>query len=412
MAKDLKYGEEARKALQAGIDKLADTVKITLGPKGRNVVLDKKFGAPLITNDGVTIAKEIELEDPFENMGAQLVKEVSVKTNDAAGDGTTTATLLAQAIVREGMKNIAAGANPMILKKGLDKAVNAAVETVKANSKYIKMEIKTVEKGAELVSVIYKGEERMHDGKTFWGKHSPILFPAIGNLRFPNVIINGKEYPLHKHGFARDLNFEKIGENSYVLKSNEETHKMYPYDFEFYVWYEVEGNKLTFNFKVVNKGEKEMLFGLGGHPAFKCDYSNGKCYVEFEETEDELEVIPLDLEKLLLKNEIIKGETILTDKKVIKFDKDTFKIDTLVLTKIKSKSITLKEEDKKLVKVNFNGFKYMGIWSPVGASFVCLEPWYNTCDYVDSTNEFKDKKDILHLEGGKEFKTSFSIEFF
>ena len=137
MAKDLKYGEEARKALQAGIDKLADTVKITLGPKGRNVVLDKKFGAPLITNDGVTIAKEIELQDPFENMGAQLVKEVSVKTNDAAGDGTTTATLLAQAIVREGMKNIAAGANPMILKKGLDKAVSTAVETVKANSKAI-----------------------------------------------------------------------------------------------------------------------------------------------------------------------------------------------------------------------------------------------------------------------------------
>ena len=137
MAKDLKYGEEARKALQAGIDKLADTVKITLGPKGRNVVLDKKFGAPLITNDGVTIAKEIELSDPFENMGAQLVKEVSVKTNDAAGDGTTTATLLAQAIVREGMKNIAAGANPMILKKGLDKAVNTAVETVKANSKTV-----------------------------------------------------------------------------------------------------------------------------------------------------------------------------------------------------------------------------------------------------------------------------------
>ena len=137
MAKQLKYGEEARKALQAGIDQLADTVKITLGPKGRNVVLDKKFGAPLITNDGVTIAKEIELEDPFENMGAQLVKEVSIKTNDAAGDGTTTATLLAQAIIREGMKNIAAGANPMILKKGLDKAVSTAVEAVKANAKTV-----------------------------------------------------------------------------------------------------------------------------------------------------------------------------------------------------------------------------------------------------------------------------------
>ncbi|MBO4339405.1 MAG: chaperonin GroEL [Clostridia bacterium] len=135
MAKQIIYGEEARKALQAGIDKLTNTVKITLGPKGRNVVLDKKYGAPLITNDGVTIAKEIELEDAFENMGAQLVKEVATKTNDVAGDGTTTATLLAQALVREGMKNVAAGANPMVVKKGIQKAVDATVEAVKANSK-------------------------------------------------------------------------------------------------------------------------------------------------------------------------------------------------------------------------------------------------------------------------------------
>lgn len=137
MAKDIKYGEDARKALQAGIDKLADTVRITMGPKGRNVVLDKKFGAPLITNDGVTIAKDIELEDAFENMGAQLVKEVATKTNDAAGDGTTTATLLAQTIVREGMKNIAAGANPMVLKKGIAKAVDTAVNSIVANSKAV-----------------------------------------------------------------------------------------------------------------------------------------------------------------------------------------------------------------------------------------------------------------------------------
>ncbi len=137
MAKDIIYGEEARKALQAGVDKLANTVKITLGPKGRNVVLDKKFGAPLITNDGVTIAKEIELEDAFENMGAQLVKEVATKTNDAAGDGTTSATLLAQAIIREGMKNIAAGANPMIIKKGIQKAVEKAVAAIKDNSQKV-----------------------------------------------------------------------------------------------------------------------------------------------------------------------------------------------------------------------------------------------------------------------------------
>ena len=154
MAKDIIYGEEARKALQAGIDTLADTVKITLGPKGRNVVLSKKYGSPLITNDGVTIAKEIELNDPFENMGAQLVKEVATKTNDAAGDGTTTATLLAQALVREGMKNIAAGANPMVVKKGMQKAVDAAVEQIKKNSQAV-----NGSKDIERVATVSAGDE-------------------------------------------------------------------------------------------------------------------------------------------------------------------------------------------------------------------------------------------------------------
>lgn len=141
MAKQIKYGDEARKALETGVNVIADTVKITLGPKGRNVVLDKKYGAPLITNDGVTIAKEIELEDPFENMGAQLVKEVSTKTNDVAGDGTTTAMVLAQAIIREGLKNLAAGANPIILKKGIASAVDTAVEKIKSISKPVESKL-------------------------------------------------------------------------------------------------------------------------------------------------------------------------------------------------------------------------------------------------------------------------------
>ena len=158
MAKDLRYGEEARKSLQAGIDKLADTVKITLGPKGRNVVLDKKYGSPLITNDGVTIAKEIELEDRFENMGAQLIKEASTKTNDAAGDGTTTATLLAQEIVREGMKNVSAGANPMVLKKGIQEAVDAAVEAIKGASKKV-----SGSKDIARVATISAGDEFIGD---------------------------------------------------------------------------------------------------------------------------------------------------------------------------------------------------------------------------------------------------------
>ncbi len=159
MAKDIAYGIDARNALLAGIDKLADTVKITMGPKGRNVVLDKKYGAPLITNDGVTIAKEIELEDAMENMGAQLVKEVATKTNDAAGDGTTTATLLAQAFVREGMKNLTAGANPMVLRKGIAKAVDKAVECLVANSQKVKgtddiARVGTISAGDEVIGTL------------------------------------------------------------------------------------------------------------------------------------------------------------------------------------------------------------------------------------------------------------------
>ncbi|MBQ5467964.1 MAG: chaperonin GroEL, partial [Oscillospiraceae bacterium] len=137
MAKQIVYGEEARKKIQSGIDQLANTVKVTLGPKGRNVVLGKKYGAPLVTNDGVTIAKDVELEDAFENMGAQLIREVATKTNDVAGDGTTTATLLAQAITREGLKNVTAGANPIVMRKGINKAVEVAVEAIKANSQEI-----------------------------------------------------------------------------------------------------------------------------------------------------------------------------------------------------------------------------------------------------------------------------------
>ncbi|NLL82319.1 MAG: chaperonin GroEL [Tissierellia bacterium] len=155
MAKEIKFGEEARRSMEKGINKLADTVKVTLGPKGRNVVLDKKYGSPLITNDGVTIAREIELEDRYENMGAQLVKEVATKTNDVAGDGTTTATLLAQAIIREGLKNVAAGANPMILQKGIRKAVDTAVEEIKKSS----VKVETKESIAQVAAISASDEE-------------------------------------------------------------------------------------------------------------------------------------------------------------------------------------------------------------------------------------------------------------
>ncbi len=193
MAKQIKYGEEARRALQKGVDALADTVKITLGPKGRNVVLDKKFGAPLITNDGVTIAKEIDLEDPFENMGAQLVKEVATKTNDVAGDGTTTATLLAQAIVREGLRNLAAGANPMVLKRGVEAAVAAAVEGLRALSQPI-----TGKQAIAQVASISAGDEEIgkliSDAMDVVGKDGVITVEESKTMKTELTTVEGMQF--------------------------------------------------------------------------------------------------------------------------------------------------------------------------------------------------------------------------
>ena len=193
MSKQFKYGEEARRSLEKGVDTLADAVKITLGPKGRNVVLDKKFGAPLITNDGVTIAKEIELEDAFENMGAQLVKEVSVKTNDVAGDGTTTAALLAQTIIREGMKNIAAGANPMVLKKGIAKATEYTVEELKKISKPI--ESKTA---IEQVASVSAGDEEigtlLSDAFEKVGKDGVITIDESKTMKTELSVVEGMQF--------------------------------------------------------------------------------------------------------------------------------------------------------------------------------------------------------------------------
>ena len=193
MAKQIKYGEDARKALLTGIDALADTVKITLGPKGRNVVLDKKFGAPLITNDGVTIAKEIELEDPFENMGAQLVREVSVKTNDVAGDGTTTATLLAQAIVHEGLKNVAAGANPMVLKKGIEMATEAAVQSLAAQSKPIEGKNEIAQVAAISSSDVTVGQ-LIADAMEKVGKDGVITVEESKTMKTELSIVEGMQF--------------------------------------------------------------------------------------------------------------------------------------------------------------------------------------------------------------------------
>ena len=219
MAKQIKYGEDARRALETGINTLANTVKITLGPKGRNVVLDKKFGAPLITNDGVTIAKEIELEDPFEKMGAQLVREVSVKTNDVAGDGTTTATLLAQALIHEGMKNVAAGANPMVVKKGIQMATDKAVEHLAQISKQIETQqqiaqVATISSGDEVVgSLIADAMEKV-------GKDGVITVEESKTMKTEMNVVEGMQFD---RGYASSYmctdmeKMEAVLDNPYIL---------------------------------------------------------------------------------------------------------------------------------------------------------------------------------------------------
>ena len=219
MAKQLKYGEDARRALERGVNALADTVKITLGPKGRNVVLDKKYGAPLITNDGVTIAKEIELEDPFENMGAQLVKEVSTKTNDVAGDGTTTATLLAQAIVREGLKNVAAGANPMVVKKGIEMATEAAVQSLAAQSKPIESQ-REITQVASISSGDTNIGERIAEAMEKVGKDGVITVEESKTMETDVNIVEGMQFD---RGYASSYmctdmeKMEAVLDNPYIL---------------------------------------------------------------------------------------------------------------------------------------------------------------------------------------------------
>ncbi len=219
MAKQIKYGEDARRALEAGINTLANTVKITLGPKGRNVVLDKKFGAPLITNDGVTIAKEIELEDPFENMGAQLVREVSVKTNDIAGDGTTTATLLAQALIHEGMKNVAAGANPMVLKKGIQMATDAAVASLGAMSKPIESkqeiaQVASISSSDEVIGAL------IADAMEKVGKDGVITVEESKTMKTELNVVEGMQFD---RGYASSYmctdmeKMEAVLDNPYIL---------------------------------------------------------------------------------------------------------------------------------------------------------------------------------------------------
>ena len=275
------------------------------------------------------------------------------------------------------------------------------------------LEIQINNTGAELMSIKYKGKEYLHDETEFWEGKSPILFPIVGRLKNGKTIINGKEYEMSTHGFAHGMTFEKIGDYSYKLESNEETLKQYPFNFELYVSYKIEGNKLSVDYKVVNTDTQTILFGIGGHPGFKCNYFEEKTQIEFENEEDNIKIIPVILPEALMSNETEDGTKILTNKKILEIKKNSFENDAIVFTDIKSKSVTLFDNGKKILKFNFEQFKYLGIWSAKGeAPFICLEPWYDPPDYINSNQKFEEKKDIVKLDANETFTVGFSVEFY
>ena len=271
------------------------------------------------------------------------------------------------------------------------------------------IKIKTVAKGAELISIEKDGFERLHDGINYWNRHSPILFPIVGKLKDNKTKIEGIEYQMNQHGFARDMQFEKIGENSYSLKYNDDTLKKYPFKFQLFVSYETGKDYVITKYKVANLDNKQICFGLGGHPAFNCDYSSGKYRLEFEDIEEKTEVYQLEnglvKDKPCKKNRFIKENRIYLDSK-------TFENDAIIIKNVKSRVIYLKTEDKTVLSVEFKDFPYLGIWSKPGAPFLCIEPWFNTADKVSSNGNFEEKEDLIELNPKQEFSASYKIKFF
>lgn len=276
------------------------------------------------------------------------------------------------------------------------------------------IKIETKKAGAELTSITKDGEERLHDGKEYWNRQAPILFPIVGKLKDGKTIIEDQTYEMGQHGFARDMEFEEIKndeqEKEYRLQANEETLKKYPYKFELLVKYQVKNDTLTVTYEVENKDDKNIFFGIGAHPAFKCDYSSENYYLEFEKQEDEIGILELEdglIAKARLKEEVIENNR-------INLKKDTFERDAIIMHNLKSSKITLKEKDtdKELLEFDFTGFPYLAIWSKKGAPFVCIEPWYNTADYKETIGIFEEKKKIIGLNPKEKFKCKYKIKFF
>lgn len=282
------------------------------------------------------------------------------------------------------------------------------------------LKIQTKKSGAELTSIQYNGKEMLFqgakvldsNGNIYWKRQAPILFPIVGQLKNSQTQIEGETYEMSQHGFARDMDFEEISKTEnkhhYMLKYNEETLKKYPYKFELHVIYEIIGDTLTVTYKVKNIDDKIIYFGLGGHPAFNCDYSNGEYEIVFSENEDK--IVFLKLKNGLI--DIEKAQNILQDNKIC-LKEDTFDNDAVIMKNLKSNKVILQnhETNQKILELDFTGFPYLALWSKKGAPFVCIEPWQNTADKIDSVQIYKDKENIIELPKDKKFECKYSIKF-
>lgn len=272
------------------------------------------------------------------------------------------------------------------------------------------IKIESVNKGAELVSIQKDGKELLHDGKTHWNRHSPILFPMVGRLKNDETRIEGKIYQMKQHGFARDMEFETIEYTdeiqSYLLKSNNLTKEKYPYDFLLNVTYVVEENKIITQYKVINTDNKDIYFGIGAHPAYRINYE--ECYLEFEKEENN--ILFYELEDGLIAKQY---QNKLKDKKIIELKENTFKNDAIIMQNIISNKLYIKNKktNETILEFYFKDFPYLAIWSKLEATFLCIEPWYTTADKRDSDGEFKNKLGTICLNPCQEFVCEYSVIF-
>lgn len=307
----------------------------------------------------------------------------------------------------------------------IKKQYNRPSKLEKEESNHMQTQILTSKFGAELISFKLDGEEKIHqgkdcmdsNGKVYWKRHWPVLFPTVGKSKKNQTIMNGKTYEMPQHGFARDMEFEPVTKldnfHSYVLKSNKKLMDKFPYEFSLFVTYRLDENKLTTIYKVINDGDTDMPFGIGGHPAFQIspeDLQKENYYLEFEEPEDKIHF--LYLVDGLVGTEYAKN--IMENNQTITITPKTFSNDAVIMKGITSKKISLKQKPtgKTLLTMDFTGFPYLAIWSKPNAPFLCIEPWKTTADTVNASGVFRQKNDIILLPPKQEYECRFTVEFF